>query len=162
MLSTHRSQASVFMSKKCKFSFLKISLGLVVLFHHWDQILRSSTMTWYITAHSSIVQRSSRKKDSPSPYMFPFFYPLMHFLLCTKKELKPWVVPPQFCSSLTIPAFLPALVEVKSAPQLAFGSALFTSNCGSSISGRPCIFHIHFYLAIPTSFPYFHHKTNNF
>ena len=124
--------------------------------------MRSCTMTWYIIAHSSIVQRSSRKKDSPSPYMFPFFYPLMHFLLCTKKELKPWVVPPQFCSSLTIPAFLPALVEVKSAPQLAFGSALFTSNCGSSISGRPCIFHIHFYLAIPTSFPYFHHKTNNF
>ena len=86
--------------------------------------------------------------------MFPFFCSLMHFLLCTKKELKSWVVPPQLCSSLTIPAFLPALVEVKSARQLAFGSALFTSNCGSSIFGRPYIFHIHILL----SPHHFHHK----
>ena len=76
--------------------------------------------------------------------------------------LKSWVVPPQLCSSLTIPAFLPALVEVKSARQLAFGSALCTSNCGSSIFGKPYIFHIHIYLAIPTLFIHFHHKTKNF
>ena len=117
--------------------------------------MRSCTMTWYIIAHSSIVQRSSRKREF-SKSMFPFFCSLMHFLLRKKKELKSWVVPPQFCSSLTIPAFLPALVEVKSAPQLAFGSALFTSNCGYSIFGRP--FHIHIYLIIPTSFPHFHNK----
>ena len=123
--------------------------------------MRFCTITWYIIVHSSIVQRSSRKREF-SKSMFPFFCSLMHFLLRKKKELKSWVVPPQLCSSLTIPAFLPALVEVKSAPQLAFGSALFTSNCGSSIFGRPCIFHIHFYLAIPTSFIHFHLKSNNF
>ena len=124
--------------------------------------MRSCTMTWYIIAHSSIVQRSSRKRGFCKSIYVSVFCSLMHFLLCTKKELKSWVAPPQLCSSLTIPAFLPALVEVKSAQQLAFGSALFTTNCGSSIFGRPCIFHIHFYLAIPTSFIHFYLKSNNF